>query len=364
MWRLLFAFWLAPFGMVAQQDTQQLLHRALELHQAGDVRSAIPLYEAYIKSGPSSLDAYTNYGAALAHEGQYAKAIEQYKKALALNPAHPPALMNLALAHYKTGHAFEARSELNAVRPLIPGNMQVTLLLADCNIQLGDYAQAVELLEPLDVSGADPMLSYLLGTALIRSNQNERGSKVLDRIMRSGDSAQARFLLGTAKMQAKDYAGAATDLAKAVELQPDLPEVHAYLGLALLDTGETDQAEKAYRRELEINPNSFLATLQLGVLEKQRQKFEAARSLFEKALALRPADPGVRYQMATVDLASGKPEDARLLLERLVHETPDFREAHVTLSAVYYRLKRKEDGDRERNIVRSLAAATPATGVQ
>jgi tetratricopeptide (TPR) repeat protein len=364
MWRLLFALWLAAFGVFAQPGTQDLLQRALQLHQAGNVRIAIPLYEAYIASGPSSLDAYTNYGAALAHEGQYARAIEQYNKALALNPAHPPALMNLALAHYKAGHPAAARNELRTVLPLIPGNMQVTLLLADCDIQLGDYAQAIELLEPLDAPGADPMFSYLLGTAMIRGNRNEQGSKVLDRIMKSGDSAQARFLLGTAKMQAKDYAGAAVDLARAVELNPDLPEVHAYLGLALLDTGETEQAEKAYRRELEINPNSFLATLQLGVLEKQRQQFQAARSLFEKALALRPGDLAVRYQLATVDLASGKPEEARQALEQLVHETPDFREAHVTLSAVYYRLRRKEDGDRERNIVRELAAAEPRTGVK
>jgi tetratricopeptide (TPR) repeat protein len=364
MWRLSIMIALASLAARGEQNAGELLRRALELHQKGDIRNAIVLYQQYIESGPPSLDAFTNYGAALAHEGQYAKAIDQYNQALHIDATHPPALLNLALAYYKTGRAADARAKLEAVRPVLPDNLQVAALLADCDIQMGDYKQAVEILEPFDNDNPDPTVSYLLGTALIRDNQNDRGARIIDRIMRGGDSAQVRFLLGTAKIQAKDYAAAATDLTKAVELEPDLPDVHAYLGLALLDTGETEAAEKAFRRELEINRNSFLATLQLGFLEKQRQRFPEARSLFESALALRPADAGVRYQIATVDLATGRLEDARGLLETLIREAPDFREAHVTLSTVYYRLKRKDDGDRERAIVRQQSPDAPQAGAK
>ena len=41
-------------------------------------------------------------------------------------------------------------------------------------------------------------------------------------------------------------------------------------------------------------------------------------------------------------------------LEQLVKDFPRFTEAHVSLATVYYRLKRKEDGDRERSVVRRL----------
>jgi hypothetical protein len=47
-------------------------------------------------------------------------------------------------------------------------------------------------------------------------------------------------------------------------------------------------------------------------------------------------------------------EDARNQLEGIVKESPNFTEAHVTLATVYYRLKRKADGDRERAIVQKL----------
>ena len=53
-------------------------------------------------------------------------------------------------------------------------------------------------------------------------------------------------------------------------------------------------------------------------------------------------------------LAEGKTDAARQELESIVKEAPGFTEAHVSLATVYYRLKRPNDGNRERNIVRKL----------
>lgn len=41
-------------------------------------------------------------------------------------------------------------------------------------------------------------------------------------------------------------------------------------------------------------------------------------------------------------------------------EAPNFTEAHVTLATVYYRLKRKAEGDRERAVVQKLTAEAQA----
>jgi hypothetical protein len=41
-------------------------------------------------------------------------------------------------------------------------------------------------------------------------------------------------------------------------------------------------------------------------------------------------------------------EQARKEFEQLVKDEPNFAEAHAALASAYYRLKRKEDGDRAR----------------
>ncbi|HEY2014531.1 MAG TPA: tetratricopeptide repeat protein, partial [Bryobacteraceae bacterium] len=198
------------------------------------------------------------------------------------------------------------------------------------------------------------------GTALIRDNQLARGQALVDRILRDGDSAEARLLLGTTKMNAQEFAEALVDLKKAVELNPQLPDVFSYYGLALLTTGDMAAAANAFRKELEANPNDFVSNLQLGVLFKQDQRYEEARQSFDRALRVRPGDPGVRYQLATLDVMEGNLPQACAELENLTREAPDFVEAHVSLATVYYRLKRKEDGDKERALVLKLNAEKQA----
>jgi len=57
-------------------------------------------------------------------------------------------------------------------------------------------------------------------------------------------------------------------------------------------------------------------------------------------------------------------DEARKIFEALVSDVPNFTEAHVTLATIYYRLKRKEDGDRERAIVNKLNAEAQARQAQ
>jgi Flp pilus assembly protein TadD len=201
----------------------------------------------------------------------------------------------------------------------------------------------------------------LLGTALIRDEQPARGQLVVDRILRDGDSAEARLLMGTTKMSAHDLAGALQDLKKAVELNPQLPDVYSYYGMALASTGDTPGAAVAFRKELESNPNDYTANMQLGILLKQDQDYAGARHCFERALGVRPGDASVRYQLAAMDLQDGRTQEALTELEKLTREVPAFVAAHVSLATAYYRLKRKEDGDKERAIVLKLNAENQAT---
>jgi Tfp pilus assembly protein PilF len=59
-------------------------------------------------------------------------------------------------------------------------------------------------------------------------------------------------------------------------------------------------------------------------------------------------------------LSSCALDASRAALESILKEAPNFTEAHVTLATIYYRLKRKADGDNERVIVLKLNADAQA----
>ena len=143
-------------------------------------------------------------------------------------------------------------------------------------------------------------------------------------------------------------------------LNPNLPDVHVLYAKALQFTGDSDLSVKQFKAELELDPYNFDANLQLGAIARQEQNHEQAHQCLARALRTRPGDPGVRYQLAVIAVDEGKPEEARQILESLVKESPQFTEAHVSLSLVYYRLKRPADGKHEQEIAQKLTDAEQA----
>jgi tetratricopeptide (TPR) repeat protein len=355
MLKFTFIFTLTLTITAHAQSPQELVQDAQQKQRAGDLEGATSEYKQFLQIHPEATVIHSNLGAALAGLGRFEEAISEYKIALKQSPTLVQARLNLALCYYKMGRIDDAAGELEKVHIEDPGNRQAALLLGDCYMRMGREGDVIRILEPEEKKYPDdPAIAYLLGTALIRQKRVEEGQVLVDRILRNGDSAEARMMLGTAKMGASDFAGARDEFAKAVALNPNLPEVHVLYAKALMLTGDSDLSQKEFMTELRVDPYNFDANLQLGAMAKQDQNYEQAKKHFARAEETRPGDPGVRYQLALLDVDEGEPEKARQILEGLVKESPHFLEAHVTLALVYYRLKRPEDSKREREIVQKL----------
>src|ERR1700690_4289334 len=98
----------------AQERPEQILQRAVALHQAGDAEKAIPLYREFLKLQPQAAEIRSNLGAALASTGRYEEAIAEYREALKRLPGDPRIRMNIALSLYKAGRIPEAAKDLAA----------------------------------------------------------------------------------------------------------------------------------------------------------------------------------------------------------------------------------------------------------
>jgi tetratricopeptide (TPR) repeat protein len=329
--------------------------RAVALQQAGDREGAAAAYRELLKAQPSHVAARSNLGVVLAQLGRYEEAIEAYRAALAVDPKQLKIRLNLGIALYKAARYSDAITELAAVRTAEPGNLQARYLEADCHLRMGEPKTVISLLAPIEPAHQDDLaLAYMLGLAYLQEKDVAKGGLLVDRILKRGESAEAHLMLGMAKRSGGDLTGALDELGKAATSNPELPTVHSLYGRVLLETGNRDKARAEFEAEIARNPLDFDAQLYLGVLLKEEQAFDDAIAHFERAIGVRPGDPGVRYQIATIHVSRGETEKALPVLEGIVKEAPAFLEAHVTLATVYYRLKRREDGDRERAIVDRL----------
>jgi tetratricopeptide (TPR) repeat protein len=354
----------SPATEESAASSRQILDRATRLHQAGDFAAAVREYEAFLKRHPDVADVRSNLGAAYVSLGLLDKAISQYRRALRLGNASDPTAIrfNLGLAYYKAARLPEAVEALSRVLAAKPSHKNATLLLANCHLSEGNDRKVIDLLSPLEAEyGGDRAFAYLLGTALIREGELQRGQKLIDVVLRDGDSAEAHFMLGTAHLQRGDPPAAAEEFRRALELNPKLPSVNTFLGKSLSQMQRSDEAAEYFRRELALNPNDHDANLLLGMhLQKAEQKYDEALAHYERALRARPGSVNARFEIGLVYVQTGRTEEALAMIVGVVNDVPDFLEGHATLARLYYRLGRREEAERHRAIVDALRAERDA----
>ena len=347
----------AALAQPGPPTVEELFAKGVALHQSGDILGAVEAYQDVLAREPERIDARSNLGAAFVRLGRYEDAVSEYRRALALDPGLAAVRFNLALALYKSARVEEASRELEQVVQADPKNTKALLLLADCELQAGNDARVVELLSPLEGElGQDRLFCYLLGNALIRRNEFLRGQTFIDRLLREGDTAPARQLMGVAHLRRQDAASARPELQRAAQLDPRLPSVQSLLGRALMDLGRRPEAAAAFRLELQNNPNDFDSNLYLGLLLRDDAQLDEAYDHLKRANRLRPRDARVLYGLGNVHLAAGRVEEAEGALKAVTELAPDYMQAHVLLATVYYREKKKDLGDEQKDIANRLRA--------
>ena len=337
------------------REFDKLMTQAVELHEAGDVLGAIDAYQAALLIDGKQPGARSNLGAAYVKLGKYEEAIEQYRQALAIDGANPSIRLNLALAYYKAARLPEAIGAFQAVLAADATNKPAILLLGDALLQSGQFQQVIETLTPHQTEfSSDLGFAYVLGTALLRTGERVRAQTYLDRIFSAGDSAEAHLLMGTAHIESREYVEAIAEIKKAIELNPSLPTVHTVYARALMGSGDQEAAMRELRRAVAASPNDFEANLELGALLRRDEKHDESAVYLRRAVQLRPLDVTARFGLAGAMLSLGDVDGSRQLLEKVVADSPDYTAAHVMLATCYYRLKRTDDGDREKAIAERL----------
>jgi tetratricopeptide (TPR) repeat protein len=110
---------------------------------------------------------------------------------------------------------------------------------------------------------------------------------------------------------------------------------------ALEQQGKYPEAEAAWRAVLKGNPSSADAYAHLGLLEARQEHYKEAISLYRKALALKPAMPGLRLNLG---LALFKGDDLRgaihefTVLKAKAPDSPDVQRLNILIGMAHYGL--------------------------
>jgi len=353
-----FVAFLIAAGVACAQSSnpQQLFHDAVAAQQRGDDALAVRKYQELLRSYPDSLEVRANLGAALAKLNRYDEAIEQYCAVLAKKD-NTGLRLNLALAYYKKGAWRDAVQQFEMLRAVQPDDVRVATLLAECYANLGQDEKVIATLNPVEAAHpADLSVAWLLGSALIRAGHRRQGLDRVDRVAREGNRPEAYLLAGRTALKMNEFEPARDYAAAAARLNPKFPGVDTLRGTVLSYLGDTDGAAAALRTAVEADPKDFDAQLGLGAVLHTNRDLAGAREHLQRALQLKPGSTVARYEWARLERTEGQVEAAARDFEKVVHDDPTWAQPHVELAALYFRLNRQEDGEKERATFDRLTA--------
>lgn len=337
-------------GAVCAQSTgpAQLFRDAVAAQQRGDDALAVRKYQEILKTYPDAVEVRANLGAALVKLGRFDEAIQQYHAVLAKNPANSALRLNLALAYYKKGALREAVEQLASLHA-DPADTRIATLLGDCYARLGQDDRVIAVLTPVESAHPDDLaVAWLLGSAMIRAGHKREGLDRVDRVAREGHSPEAYLLAGQTALKMNEFERARDYADAALRLNPSLHGGQTLRGTVLTFLGDTPGAIAALRQAVEADPTDFEAQLGLGAALHTARDLDGARQHLQRALELQPGSNLARYEWARLERTEGNVEAAVKDFEKVVHDDPNWAQPHVELAALYFKLNRQSDGERER----------------
>jgi adenylate cyclase len=160
----------------------------------------------------------------------------------------------------------------------------------------------------------------------------------------------------------EDNAKARELLEKAIALDPDYAEAHAFLsrayrtdwigGWARDPDACLERATEIAKRAVALDDSDSRAQAQMGWVLLYRRNYELARQHIDKALALNPHYPDIAMVLGLCELWSGNPETGLAKVKEAMRLDP-FGRYGIPLGMAHYSLRNYEDAVAALNIVRA-----------
>lgn len=142
----------------------------------------------------------------------------------------------------------------------------------------------------------------------------------------AADAKYLPALLGLADLRLRQRrpADAQAFIERARALDPASPDVYTAFGRFQFGQGRYEEAKASYLKALQLDPQAFLAHLDLADLYASALRDpRAAEQEYRRALALRPGHTPARLGLALALLSSGKPQAALAELQAVAKAAPN-----------------------------------------
>lgn len=312
-----------------------------------------PNVSALLRAGQQALEA-----------ADFTSAGRSFEQARQLAPDNLEANRGLVLSYLQAGRLSEAEDLGRIAVAHWPKDAELEHWLGLTYFKQSKTADALASLqhsEALDGSGYD--IHFDVALVLLSASNYEPAASELEKAVKI-DPKQAlpHVLLGRSYQNTNRSTQAVQQFQDALRIEPQIPLGHYHLGFAYASLGRNQEAIAEYEKELPRSPGSFSVLYQLGHCQLEAGDLESAIDHLKKAAEINPENADAFYGLGKALLLQGAVTDAIPALRRSIALKPTDPTPHYQLSRALEKAGDKEEAKRELEAFAALKKAQPVSG--
>lgn len=326
---------LGPKGF-AQTKEERLAEVYSQLRSENYSEAARSL-ELLVQTAPSDASLQNLLGTTRERAGETARAPSCYLRALQLRPNWSTARLNLALSYLRLGQGSAAAGQFaRLVRSTAPATPALSFYH---QAPIGDEVEQFA-----GTLGTEEHEHLSLGGVFLVHELPEAASIVFSAgVQANPDSPLLQDALGRTYLKMKRFREAETAFARTRELEPDAEGACLHLGYSRASQGRVEPARDTYAECVRQDPDDYAGHYFLGSTLLDLDRPQEAILELEEALRLNPRSVNSRLLLGKAYAAAGRDPDALIELLAIVDREPDHEAALFHLGTLHRKLGQSEE---------------------
>ena len=333
----------------ANRTFEQVRREADAARSSDQGQRAVDLYQEALKLRPGWSEGWWDLGSLFYDQDRFPQAEAAFRRYVASTRKPGPAYAFLGLCEYETRDYEQAlrhfRSWANHGWAGTPELTDVALFhFALLLTREGRFVEALYLLTTeVQRRGRNPALTDAMGLASLRMKNLPEDYPPEDReiVWLAGNSALYAALPPNDLARADEYAQ------RLLARYERTPNVHYYVGTLRGFEGKKEDAEKEFRRELELSPQHVGALIELARMDVEADRLAEGEEFAKQAVEVDPKNPETHHILGRLLLATDHVRESVKELETAKQLAPDAATIRSHLAMAYFRLGRKDEAKAE-----------------
>lgn len=329
---------------IAPISLQVIQAQALLDFREGKFEAARDLLQKVVLSAPNHMPSILLMGAVQLALGSPQQAEQYLLKFIQENPKHIDANKMLAGIKLRSGQPEAAIAIINPLLKNNPDDMQLLALAGEVELFGKHFSKAAEYLRR--ASKLAPKVAPIhtaLAVSLLGIDKTELAIIELERA-NSLDSTnlKAAIMLVMAHLRAKENDKAMLQIELIEKQHASRPVVHNLKGAVFLAKGNVLGARASFEKALNLESKYLPALQNLARLDMAEKKSDQAKIRYEVALSKNPKSVDLMAELANLAIFENKPKEAQQWLERAKQENPEAIGPALLLGYTYLQFGEKQ----------------------